>query len=228
MKGDKISIEEIVNHDTVDFERGYSIIQDRIPFEERSDVLDFISSVNQARRGELSPDSYHMLVARYDGDVIGVITGYYLSDINCGFINTLAVKIGLEGKNVGTNLRNELIGRFRRDSNKIGNESLNGVLGEIEEKNPWLKKIVSNPRVFPFDIKYIQPPLRVDKTGRELVLYLEPDEEIKTIGRDKAVRIVSAIYRNIYDIEEPEKHHCFKEILKSFESRKYISRKAIN
>lgn len=227
MAESKLTIEEIVNHDSIDFERGYNIIQDRIPFEERSDILDFITSIEQARKEELYPDSYHMLVAKSGDDVVGVISGYYISDINCGFINTLAVKKGSEGRNIGTVLRNELIRSFRSDSNRIGNEKFGGVLGEVEERNPWLKKVVSNPQVLPFDIDYIQPPLREEQNGRKLVLYLEPNVDMKAMERGEVVRILSAIYRDIYDVKEPEKHPCFREILKSFGSRKYISRKTI-
>lgn len=42
MEKGRFKIEEIVNHDSIKFEEAYRIIQDRIPFEERSDMLHFI------------------------------------------------------------------------------------------------------------------------------------------------------------------------------------------
>lgn len=54
-----------------------------MPFEERSDILDFVTTINAAQNGRLYPDNYHMLVAKEDTnpEVVGVVTGYYISDL---------------------------------------------------------------------------------------------------------------------------------------------------
>ena len=222
----KHNIEEIVSHSTLDFERAYGIIQERIPFEERSDIMDFIKTLDDAKAGLLHPDNYHMLITTRDSEVLGAITGYYISEINCGFVNTLAVRARYASEGIGTNLREELIRRFKKDSKKSG-KKLNGILGEVEESNPWLRKIIANQRVFLFDIAYIQPPLREKQAERKLVLYLQGNRILKRIHRDKVAKIITSIYRNIYDIEVPDNNLFFRKIIKSFENRRYISKKII-
>lgn len=81
--------------------------------------------------------------------------------------------------------------------------------------------------MFPFDIGYIQPPLRQGQEGRELVLYLQSDRNLKIINRDRIIKILTTIYRDVYDIENPSENPAFRKILESFENRRYISRKRI-
>lgn len=222
-------IEEIVSHDSLDFGRAYRIIQDKIPFEERSDVLDFVTTIDKAQNGRLYPDNYHMLIAKGDSnsEVVGVVTGYYISGLNMGFVNTLAVRKGDEGRGTGTRLREKLIEKFREDTRKNKRKRLDGVLGEVETNNPWLRRLALNPKIFPFDIRYIQPPLRQGQEGRELVLYLQSDKNPEKISKNRIIKILTDIYRDVYDIENPFEDNNFKEMLKSFENRRYISRKTI-
>ncbi len=222
MANPNFSIEEILNHDCVEFEQAYRIIQDRIPFEERSDILDFISTLDNRKKGKLAPDNYHMLVAAKNSEVLGAITGYYINEINSGFVNTLGVKAGYEGIGIGSSLRGNLVNKFKEDS-----ENINGIIGEVEITNPWLKKLVSNPKIFTFDINYIQPPLRKVQNSRSLVLYLQREKSIEKMSTKKVIKIIEAIYKNIYDIENPQDNKYFNLILKSMGNIKYISRKTI-
>jgi len=223
------SIEEIVDPNSEDIRRAYKIIENKLPYEERSDISHFTKTLMDAKEGRLDDDRYHFLISRENSEISGAITGYYISELDMGFVSNLAVKSGSGGKGIGTELRNGLLARFRDDSKDSKNEELSGILGEIEETNIWLRKILSNPNVFVFDINYIQPPLREGQEGKKnLVLYLQINEKLEKISTEKVTKILTAIYRNIYDINNPQENACFQDILNSIKNRKYISRKNIS
>ncbi len=222
-----VDIEDVVTHDSLIFERAYSLIHDRIPFEERSDALEFVVTLDKASRREFYPDNYHMLAAKRGSEVVGTATGYYISEINMGFINTLVVGERCTGGGIGTCLREGLIQRLEQDARDSKHKTLAGVLGEVEQSNPWLMKLISDLKVFVPDIEYIQPPLREKLSERILVLYVQARQPFKKIRRSRMVEVVRAIYRNIYDIETPESNRFFQRIVGSFVNRNYISEKKL-
>ena len=166
-----------------------------------------------ANKKKWFPDNYHLIIIKYGNTVVAAAAGYYIAEINAGFINYVVIDPKHEGEGLAQTIRSALLNSFQSDSKQNDLRTPIGYLGEVEHDNPWLQKLIIKYGVIPLDIPYVQPPLQHGNKPIPLVLYFQPHEgaTIK-MEKDFVVKIIKAIYESVYDLIDVEKKEYFKKI----------------
>lgn len=201
------------------FARAFALYCAAFPASERIGREYFRNIFEEKRLGLLTPFNFHFLVAHYGERVAGFISGTYLAIANIGFVGYLAVRPSEAGRKVGSRLRQRLAELMRRDSLAAGHSSLRGIMGEIEETNPWLQTI-RRRGALAIDLRYLQPS--TDGTAVvPLVLYLQPasGRKIRSLPTADLRRVLYAIYRRLYRIRFPLRQPEFRRMLRQLEGR---------
>ncbi len=207
-------IDEIVQGDDPSLSEAIVLLQNGLLPHEVDSEADLRNSIE--KRSTFFPDSYHMLTTKQDGKVTGVSIGYYIAEVNIGFISYVVVEKDSGRLGLGKVLRTELLRKFGEDAKNAGKSIPLGYIGEVKDNNPWLQMLIRNYQVTPFDLPYMQPPMRADDEPSPLVLYFQKHPE-STVALDNRMILQSihAIYRKIYDVKNPEDCDYFQKI-KSF------------
>lgn len=201
------------------FRRAFSLYSAIFPPTERIDREYFRNLLEEKRLGLLTPFNFHFLVAHEGERVLGFISGTYLAIANLGFVGYLAVRPSAAGRQVGSRLRQRLVELVRRDALAAGHPRLRGMMGEIEEDNPWLHTM-RRRGALALDLNYLQPA--TDGTAVvPLVLYLQPtsDRRVRSLPASTLRRVLYAIYRRLYRIRFPLRRAEFRRMLRQLEGR---------
>lgn len=205
-------IEEIENITNNFLLKTILLIKSRLKEGQTPKEKEFLEAIT--KRNKWFPDNYHLIIAKNSEEVLAATAGYYIADINVGFINYVVVDPKFEGQGLATILRETLINAFIVDANKNKNKSPIGYLGEVEHNNPWLKTLIKKYGVTALDVPYVQPPLFRRGKPIPLVLYFQPHPNA-TIKIEKAFveSIIRAVYDSVYEIANINKKEYFKKIM---------------
>ncbi len=188
------------------------LIKSRLKEGQTPKEKEFLEAI--ANKNKWFPDNYHLIIVKEGGEVLAATAGYYIADINVGFINYVVVNKKFEGQGFAALLREILIKTFISDANKNKCQSPIGYLGEVEHNNPWLKTLIKKQGVVPLDVPYVQPPLFRRGKPIPLVLYFQPHPNA-TIKLEKAFveSVIRAVYSSVYEIANINKKAYFKKIM---------------
>ncbi len=221
--GREVVIDSLIDHRHPSFSGMMRLFNRVFPPKEKIDRGYFEQILAEKRMGLLDPFNTHVLVARRGRRVVGFATGTYLAVVNMGFVGYLAVDPALKGLRLGNRLRRRLVKELRRDATAAGHDDLDGVLGEIERPNPWLRHLVRERSALALDLDYRQPPLRPDEPQVPLVLYIEPiARPIKRMPTARVRAVLYAIYRRLYRLRFPLREPSFRAMLRSLGTRRVI------
>lgn len=201
------------------FRRAFSLYAAIFPASERIGREYFKNLFEEKRLGLLAPFNFHFLVAHEGERVLGFISGTYLAIANLGFVGYLAVRPSAAGRHVGSRLRQQLVQLVRRDALAAGHPRLLGMMGEVEEGNPWLQTM-RRRGALALDLDYLQPS--TDGTAVvPLVLYLQPTSgrRVRSLSAPALRRVLYAVYRRLYRIRFPLKQPEFRRMLRQLEGR---------
>ena len=202
------------------FRGAFSLYSRVFPPSEQIDREYFQNVFEEKRLGLLAPFNCHFLVAHQRGRVVGFISGSYLAIVNLGFVGYLAVAPDNSGRQVGSRLRRRLVDVMQRDARAAGHDDLMGMMGEVEEGNPWLERMRRHGALA-FDLDYFQPS--ADGTDVvPLVLYLQPvggRRHLRSLKVSAMRRVLYAIYRRLYRIRFPLKLPEFQRMFRQLEGR---------
>lgn len=219
----RIVIETLSHHRDRGFSGMMNLFERIFPAKEKIDRSYFEDILAEKRMGLLDPFNTHVLVAKRGRRVLGFATGTYLAVVNMGFVGYLAIDPASKGLRLGGRLRTRLVEEMRKDARAAGHEDLEGVLGEIEPDNPWLRHLVRERKVLALDIDYRQPPLRKESPEVPLVLYVESiGEPIRRLEARRVRAILYAIYRRLYRLRFPLREPSFRTMLKSLGRRRLV------
>lgn len=202
------------------FREAYALYSRIFPPSEKIDKEYFENVFEEKRLGLLAPFNFHFLVAHQRGRVVGFISGSYLAIVNLGFVGYLAVAPDDAGRRVGSRLRRRLVEAMQRDARGAGHDDLMGMMGEVEEGNPWLERMRRHGALA-LDLDYLQP----STDGTEvvpLVLYLQPvggRRHLRSLKVSTIRKILYAIYRRLYRIRFPLKVKEFQRMFRQLEGR---------
>ncbi|MEO8361429.1 MAG: GNAT family N-acetyltransferase [Vicinamibacteria bacterium] len=217
-----IQISSIRSADDPLFVKAFALYSRVFPPSEKIDRAYFENLFEEARLDLLAPYAFHFLVAHQNGEVDGFVTGSYLAIVNVGFVGYLAVGPDATGEQIGSRLRDKLIACLQIDAAAAGRPDLLGMMGEVEDGNPWLERM-RRRGAFAFDLRYLQP-----STGGmsivPLVLYLEPIKvsRLRSLPVKTVRRLLYAIYRRLYRIPFPLMRAEFQDMLRQLEGRSRI------
>ena len=154
----------------------YAILSQVFHRGERVALSDWKNSLQEKSLQVLTDVVWHLIVAEEAGQVVGLASGTYLGNVNLGVVGYLAASSGTRSRGVGTKLRAHLRRRFERDAVRITGGPLEGILGEVSARNPWLSSLARRPEVLVLDFQYYQPRLYDEDDPSPFVLYYrEPD-----------------------------------------------------
>jgi len=173
--------------------------------------------------------AWHLFVAEQRGRVVGLASGTYVGNINLGVVGYLAIAPTLRARGVGTRLRGRLRQAFARDAERLSGRPLAGVIGEVSETNPWLRRLASRPEVVILDFPYFQPRLYEDDQPSPFVLYYESMDRLRSrLGAHELRRILFAVWRRVYRIARPLDRPAFRAMLRALEGRRSVGRRPLN
>lgn len=154
-----------------------------------------------------------LLLAEMDCTLVGAQLGGLLPEVQMLSLPYTAVEAGFEGQGVYTRLKQAMLSELRSKARSLG---LPEPLGNVSEEAPgsaqYNRKVVRGTAVV-LPIAYLQPATH-GLSEHTLALTYEPlTEEPPVFTRGDVLRIAAAVYRALYQIDEPELHPAFQRML---------------
>jgi GNAT superfamily N-acetyltransferase len=184
---------------------------------------DLLAELEERRRGLPSGGCYHLLaLVDPEGEPVAAAAGVYLEASNAGFVTYLAVRADQRRRQLGRRLRDHLIEAFRAEALRARGEALAWTVGEVRHTSPWLRTLVREGRVVPFDFGYFHPWMPLRSEGR-YVLYREPDGDARrALPSQEVLRLVFGIWRRAYRIRYPTQSETFCYMLRQLEAQRTV------
>lgn len=166
--------------------------------------------------------NWHLLVAEYDGKVVGAATGSYLGNVEVGLIGYIAVDKAARSFGVGPRLRWGLRLAFERDARWLGRRPLKAIVGEVRRDNPWLRSLVGRGAIA-LDFPYYQPSLRRRGKAVPLVLYYQALGVSRiSLPATEVRRLLYTIWRRAYRVPQPLSSPNFRKMLRALTGQSRI------
>lgn len=197
------------------------LIRDSFPPHERQPLDQIAMELEEKRLGLLTALDFHLFGAISEsGRAMAVSAGVYLGGINAGFVTYLAVRPGNRGQQLGRRMRVRLIEAFRADARAAGREELAWVVGEVRLENPWLRRLVRERSVIPFDLTYLHPGVKPGELEEIWVLYRQPIGDARgELPVDEVRKLLYAIWRRAYRVRWPLERPGFRAMLAELDGR---------
>lgn len=218
-----IRIREIADPQDAVLGEAYALLRRTFHRSERVSLAEWRATLREKSRRVWADYEWHLFIAERSGEIIGLVTGTYLGNVNLGIIGYLAVTPDVQAAGLGTRLRGRLRQAFARDARLIARRPLGAVMGEVSADNPWLKKLARRPGVLILDIPYYQPRLYPTDRPSPFVLYHESaGRGRRYLAAGELRRILYAIWRRAYRISRPLERPAFTRMLRALEGRRRI------
>jgi GNAT superfamily N-acetyltransferase len=191
---------------------------------DRQSTSALLSEIAESRLNLLEGDGFHLITAlSEDGRPMGTIVGVYLRAVNAGFILYLAVRPEYRGKELARTLRRALATAFRADARNNGQDELAWVLGEVKAESAWLRRLVRERKVIPFDLTYYHPGMSPGGGDDVYILYRDPIGDPRPELPAQLVRqIIYDIFRRGYRVSYPLVHAGFAAMIAELEGRDVV------
>lgn len=191
---------------------------------DRQSTSALLSEVAESRMELLEGDGFHLFTAlSEEGIPMGTAIGVYLRAVNAGFILYIAVRPEYRSREAARTLRRELAMAFREDARRNGRGELAWVIGEIEAESAWLRRLVRERNVIPFDFTYYHPGMSPGSGDKEYILYRQPVGDTREEIPAQLVRqIIYDIFRRAYRVSYPLVHPGFAAMIAELEGRDMV------
>jgi len=189
---------------------------------------DWKVAIREREQGLWTDINWHLIVAEQGSKVIGAATGSYLGNVNVGVIGYVAVRSGERSSGVGLRLRKRLKRAFLHDAELLAGEELRGMLGEVQENNPWLRHLVRREGAIALDFPYYQPSLSAKKKPVPLVLYYQPvADRRKSLGAAEVRRLLYTMWRRMYRVGRPLSRPEFRRMIRALDGRRRVGQRRL-
>ncbi len=183
----------------------YSLLQAAMGCDNVEDLRSFRRTVSPSTDQRVTP---RVILAVSDGEIIGVVVGATLRNLNAGFIAYSAVKEAWRRRGIYTRMRSSLIGRFTED------DGVDYVVSELDEQQWLYSKYLRDWKAVPLPGSYQQPQAQ-GLRATSLKLVAQPARNGTTPGLAGTVSLVREIYKRIYRIEDIDGNESFRRMLES-------------
>ena len=183
----------------------YSLLQVEMGCEHVEDLRSFRSTVSPSMNQRVLP---RVILAVSDDEIIGVMVGATLRNLNAGFIAYSAVKEAWRRRGIYTKMRGSLLRRFAHD------DDVEYVVSELDEQEWLFTKYVRDWNAVALPASYEQPQAQ-GLQARPLRLVVQPVESGREVVMSETVALVREIYEGIYQITDVEGNESFRRILAS-------------
>jgi len=224
----RTTIRELLDERDPALEGAYRILKEAFHRGERVDRHEWVDSLREKESRVHTDLAWHLFIAERGGKVIGFASGTYVGSVNVGVIGYLAIEPGIRAHGLGTRLRDRLRRAFDADARRVTGRPLAAIVGEVGERNPWLRRLARNPNVLCLDFAYYQPRLRTDDEPSPFVFYYESMRRPRRrIAVTELRRLLFAVWRCVYRIPRPLERPAFRAMLRSLEGRQSVGRRPL-
>jgi GNAT superfamily N-acetyltransferase len=186
----------------------YPLYRAIFPSDEEAETLENLERYLTLKAGDYYGDnSYHVLVMKVDGRVVGFAIGDYYADPSVGVIEFLGVEDGHRGRGLGSALEEEFVRRASADAAALGKE-LRGIFIEVEDPEvvgKWGSVGFWYRRGYMFvPVRYVQPPLsRGKRRAKDLRLMFRPIPQSTIMDGDLLLAFLRSYFHYAMSIEDP-------------------------
>jgi ribosomal protein S18 acetylase RimI-like enzyme len=200
------------------------LIADSFPPHDRQPLDQLAMEITERRLGLLTSYDFHLFAAVDEGGhVLGIAAGVYLGGVNAGFVTYLAVREEARAMHLGRRLRTRLIDAFRAGARQLEWEDLAWVVGEVRLESPWIRRLVRDKAVIPFDLRYFHPGVDTEGPDEEWVLYRQPVADWREdLPSGEVARLLYAIWQRAYRVRWPLQRPGFQSMLRELQARETI------
>lgn len=224
----RISLREVRTGDDPAFGTAHKLLRGAFPRSEMLPQGDWKVAIREREQGLWTDINWHLIVAERGSKVIGAATGSYLGNVNVGVIGYVAVRSGERSSGVGPRLRKRLERAFLHDAERLAGEELRGILGEVQENNPWLRHLVRREGAIALDFPYFQPSLSAKKKPVPLVLYYQPvGDQKKSLSAAELRRLLYTMWRRMYRVGRPLSRPEFRRMIRALDGRRRVGQRRL-
>jgi ribosomal protein S18 acetylase RimI-like enzyme len=218
-----VVVREVTRHDDPILNDAYRLLRETFDKHELVSVLEWRDTLAERDARVWIDVSWHLFVAERDGQILGVVTGTYLGNVNIGAIGYLVVHPDARRLGLGPRLRRRMKTAFKRDAQRIRGEELAAVVGEVRRDNPWLRALIRRPDVIALDFPYFQPSLRRGERPVAYVFYYEGvGQPRRTLGAKDLSRLLYTIWRRVYRVARPMTSVAFRRMVEHLAGRRVV------
>jgi ribosomal protein S18 acetylase RimI-like enzyme len=224
LEADDLQVVRVEDERTQLAREALELIADSFPPHDRQPIDQLAMEITERRLGLLTTYDFHLFAAVDEaGHVLGIAAGVYLGGVNAGFVTYLAVRREAREMHLGRRLRTRLIDAFRAGARQLEWEDLAWVVGEVRLESPWLRRLVRDKAVIPFDLRYFHPGVDTEGPDEEWVLYRQPVADTREeLPSAEVARLLYAIWRRAYRVRWPLQRPGFQSMLREVQSRETI------
>ncbi len=183
----------------------YSLLQIAMGTDYVEDLRSFRRTVSPSTDQRVLP---RVILAVTDDEMIGVVVGATLKNLNAGFIAYSAVEEAWRRRGIYTRMRGNLLRRFTH------NDNVEYVVSELDEQEWLFPKYIRDWNAIALPGYYEQPQAQ-GLQARPLRLVAQPVENGTTPGPSETEALVREIYKRIYRIMDVDGNDSFRRILAS-------------
>lgn len=204
----------------------YPLYRAIFPSDEEAETLENLERYLTLKAGDYYGDnSYHVLVMRMDGRVVGFAIGDYYGDPSVGVIEFLGVDEGYRGRKLGSALEEEFVRRASADAAALGKE-LRGIFIEVEDPEivgKWGSVGFWRHRGYMFvPVRYVQPPLSPGKRrATDLRLMFRPMPRSTVMDGDLLLAFLRSYFHYAMSIEDPTSTEEYRRVARRAEGRAF-------
>ncbi len=200
-------------------EQALELIGESFAPADRQPLNDIALEIAEKRLGLLTSYDFHLFAARGEDErVIAVAAGVYLQGVNAGFVTYLAVKSEHRARNLGRQIRAELLDALRADARRGGWQELDWVIGEVRHGSPWLARLLRERSAIAFPLHYYHPGILPGHDTGDWVLYRQPVGDFSDpLPPDQVKQLLYAIWRRAYRVRYPLEHEGFQAMLRELD-----------
>ena len=181
---------------------GYALLREAMGAGRVEDIESFRGTVSSATDDAVWPK---LVCAIFEGDMVGVTIGAYLSNLNMGYIAYSAVRSMFRRHGIYAEMRARLVDLF---------SGADFVISELEEGSRLFNRYRDkwNAIVLPCD--YEQPKAQ-GLISRPLKLVLQPIARTRPPDESESLAIVRELYERVYRIDDVIQNESFRRIAES-------------
>ena len=183
----------------------YSLLQVAMGCDNVEDLRSFRQTISPLTDDRVLP---RVILAFSDDEIIGLVVGATLKNLNAGFIAYSAVKEARRHRGIYTRMRSEVLRRFTQD------DGVEYVVSELDEQEWLFQKYTRDWNGVALSGHYEQPQAQ-GLPARPLRLVAAPVEKGTALVVTETVALVREIYKRIYRIEDVDGNESFGRILAS-------------
>lgn len=222
----ELPVSEITDPYSQEFSEAYALYEQTFPEGERETLASVRQWILRRRDGDLRPDDYHLVVARFpDGNLAGLASFHYLHAVKSGFLGYLVVARSLRSMGIGSALFAHVQRSVAEHVTQAGGKWARGIYMELDKQDADIPETYSRLRfwrrhgTFLLDVEWRYPALHDGQPPAAMHLAYCPLDGDKTLSLSETRDAVRAIYGSVY--QKDNTNEDLQQVITSIEDRSH-------